>query len=48
MFRLGFMGWLVALGASLCGRAWAQAPPDLQPVTDRNFTVDVHEGVVFG
>ena len=29
-------------------RAQAQAPPDLQPITDRNFTIDLHEGVIFG
>jgi hypothetical protein len=29
--------------------ARAQAPPqDLQPITNRNFVIDVHEGVIFG
>jgi hypothetical protein len=26
----------------------AQPPPNLQPIVDRNFTIDIHEGVVFG
>lgn len=34
---------LLMVGGSAQG-----APPDLQPITDRHFTVDIHEGVVFG
>src|SRR4051812_26410099 len=45
--------WVTAcvclLTATVTSRARAQAPPpDLQPITDRNFTIDVHEGVIFG
>ena len=36
---------VVVFGA---GRARAQMAPDLQPITNRNFTIDLHEGVIFG
>lgn len=48
------MSWraflLTAAGlASLQAAALAaQPPPNLQPIVDRNFTIDIHEGVVFG
>jgi hypothetical protein len=39
----------LCLAATLsASRAGAQAPPQFPPITDRNFTIDVHEGVIFG
>lgn len=39
---------LVVAAVLAAAPARAQMPPDLQPITDRNFTVDIHEGVIFG
>src|SRR5437870_7608243 len=46
--RLALPAALLATAALLPARAGAQTAPDLQPITNRNFTIDVHEGVIFG
>ena len=45
---LGVSALAFALAALPMSRASAQPPPDFQPITSRDFTIDVHEGVVFG
>src|SRR4051812_9050733 len=47
--RLAAGAFVLTAPAPASPPAPAQAPPpDLQPITDRNFTIDVHEGVIFG